>query len=61
MIDHFSFVDMVCIDGKKNVRIFEDKWRIPETIRDLSHFYSSLWPYCTTTFKDIPLIVVQLN
>ena len=44
---------------ERNARIFEDKWRMPEMLWDLVHFFSSFWAFCTDDFKGIPLNVIQ--
>ena len=46
---------------EKNVRVFEDNARNSEVLWDIIHFLASFWAFCTTTFKDIPLNVVQLD
>ena len=46
---------------ERNNRIFEDKGRSEETLWDLILFYSSLGASCTTTFRGVPLSVLQLN
>ncbi|KAJ9687316.1 hypothetical protein PVL29_015988 [Vitis rotundifolia] len=46
---------------ERNKRIFEEKGRTEEILWDLILFYSSLWASCTTAFRGVPLIVLQLN
>ena len=45
----------------QNARIFEDKARTSEVLWDTIHFLASFWVSCTTTFKGIPLNVIQLD
>ena len=35
---------------ERNVRIFEEKWRLEVMLWDLLHFYSSLWAFCIVNF-----------
>ena len=46
---------------ERNNRIFEDKGRTKDVLWDLLIFYSSLWVFCTATFSEVPLSVLQLN
>ena len=45
---------------ERNARIFQDKVRILEVLWYTIYFLASFWAFCTT-FKDIPLNVVQLH
>ena len=46
---------------ERNARVFQDKTRNSEVLWDAIHFLASFWSFCTTTFKGIPLNVVQLD
>ena len=46
---------------ERNVRIFEDKARNLEALWDTIHFLASFLASCTSTFKGIPLDLVQLD
>ncbi|RVW35444.1 Retrovirus-related Pol polyprotein from transposon RE1 [Vitis vinifera] len=46
---------------ERNNWIFEDKGRTKDVLWDLLIFYSSLWAFCTATFSEVPLSVLQLN
>ena len=46
---------------ERNVRIFEDKWRMLGMLWDLLHFFSSFLAYVLTNLKKFPLNVIQLN
>ena len=46
---------------KRNPRIFEDTWKMPEMMWDLLHFYVSFWAYYIDVFKSYPLSVIQLS
>ena len=45
---------------ERNIRIFEDRWRMEEMLWNLLHFYSSLWASCTIAFRGVPVNVIQL-
>ena len=46
---------------ERNTRIFKDKARTLEVLWDTIYFLTSFWASCTTTFKSIPINVVQLD
>ena len=46
---------------ERNARIFEDKVRNSKNLWDSIHFLASLWAYCSTVFKGIPLNVLQID
>ena len=46
---------------ERNARIFENTWRMSDSLWDLLHFFVSFWAYCTYTFKPYPLSVIQLS
>ena len=46
---------------ERNVRIFEEKYRMEGMLWDLIHFYSSFWASCTIAFRGISLNVILLS
>ena len=46
---------------ERNGRIFEERCRTEEVLRDLTHFYASLWAFCTAPFKGVPLNSILLS
>ena len=43
---------------ERNVRIFEEKWRTFEMLKDSLHFYSSFWASCIVAFIGALLDVI---
>ena len=60
MAVRLSCFDVSCV-RERNTRIFENKVRTSEGLRNISHFLASFWASWTTTFKGIPLNMIQLD
>ena len=59
---HFACLALMWVVWqKRNVRIFKDKVKTSKGLWDIIHFLASFWVSCTTTFKGIPLNMIQLD
>ena len=47
--------------GERNIRIFEDIWKMSEMMWDQLHSHVSFWAYYIDILKPYPLSVIQLS
>ena len=52
---------MWVVSRERNARIFEDKARSSKGLWDMIFFLASFWESCSTTFKGVPLNLIQLD
>ena len=46
---------------ERNARIFENRVRSSKGLWDMIFFIASFWPSCSTTLKDVPFNLIQLD
>ena len=46
---------------ERNAWIFENTWRMSNSLWGSFHFFVPFWAYCTNIFKPYPLSIIQLS